>query len=1609
MSEMSEESSALQNGVSGVQLEDEVNNATIDQPEEHGEEAEEPEEVVEDNVNGANDNVIGGEIEIQAETRVLAYLQEAREEDGVENGYKNGSTFRKFKVANDEGATRLEEIERMTSSVGSYSTPDDTPSIQGSAASSIGGSALGSRYSPSPLLQPFDRRFQSRLHPAIAGPSANSRALSPSLIGVPRSRTSSLGSKIGNVGNGDGLDNLSAPWDVVRWTKLKKITSQFFSEGGKRSFGTPTCIMVSAAILIGTTKGIILAFDYSQTLKSIIGPGTQAVECGAITALAVSADHTTIAGGHANGFIFTWELVKPSRPFLRIVPLAPHQMENRKENGHIEGVSILHLGFLGIRRTALVSADDKGMAFSHLATRGLGAVARVVKTARLLGRYPADIPPTGRTRKPSSVLGMSVLPLGNSQESTDSMGLVAMLTPYLLVIISTTPIAQTQHKAVRHKEVASDSALSGCLSWYPAVKLKQNTPSQPASSKAKLAYAWSNVLTVLELSVVEPGGPEDPNRPPTLEFRGQSRYSCDEAIVSIQWFSRQIIGVLTITQRLIILENNGLRITETFDLMPKRILHRDLFSRQLHSLLGRMDEEGSVHQQVADAFYGSFKTYKGRIFLLCSHEISVGALSNWADRLLAMMEVGDFIGAIRLATAYYVGESNNLTIGLPEDPNLRHPMVEERLLEMMSASLRYAFGRNPNASRKEVLGKNQLQELASACFAGCLSMNRTGFLFDEVFEYYEGEPATASVFLECLEPYILERRITFIPPLIVKTLITHYASLEQQSRLETMICHMDTRTLDIDQVTTLCKQYRLYDAMTYVWNRALGDYITPMVDLLSLLVPLIQNGIADKIFPYLSYTLTGRVYPTGEDIPEVEAANAKAQIYYFLFLGHNITWPKQGGSRFLTRPMDAMEPSFPYLRLILQFDASSFLRALNEAFEDSFLNDTADPLINQEVAEEQVFGRSVNRQYVVSILLEVMNRSDFSPQDIVYLNIFIARNLPKFPQFILLSGSSLHRILVELCDPPSNDIAEDCQLSVEYLLTVYRPPNIDELVELFADARFFRVLKSVFRSEKKYPQLLRAYFDDEEALEAVFDCISDCLRPRSGLNDKQVKDVKAVIKQNAQRLMLIDEVRTARIINSYAIELHGDMLATTEDSLETQFNYLRTILEPGIGQDRPEMSRPAIMDNPSFVETYIRLMCDLDPDYVSDYVGGLQSGDLRLENVLPALENSGVMDGAVVLMAREGQIRQAMDRLLSHLGTLETAFSAVVEASFALEDRVTSNDAANKTLESLQKYACVGVWLCQGQMKTGNKNPNAHILKMISLKNELSKEELLWLDLVDVVVRIAKNCITLIHKPPIANGIGAKPATVVAGNSNEGNHLDIPRLEVNLRKFVQNTFSALLAATSSSTAATSFLRILRAFLVRASLSSPSLADLRNVLGDIFETYIYEEQLLSLADRLLDRDLFVHLEDAIHLRQRGWKTVSQACEACGKRIWGPGAAGGIYSAWEKSRLQSLLRLERQRAERRLRSDGSMSAVARGKTRAFNNSDIIENEYGESVGVIGGGGLDGQDQTGEIVLFSCRHIYHRKCLENLQMDSVNTHSENGEYILKCVVCEPSGITY
>ena len=1263
-------------------------------------------------------------------------------------------------------------------------------------------------------------------------------------------------------------------------------------------------------------------------------------------------------------------------------------------------VAILHIGFLGMRHTALASADDKGMAFSHLATRGMGMVARTVKTTRILGRYPDKTSSVDRQRKPSSVLAFSPLPLGNAEHAADSLGLVAMLTPYLLVVVSTTPIAQTQYKAPRPKEVAAHGAMTAALAWFPSVKLKTKDPvTLETSSRVKLVYCWSNILTVLDVVEVDTSAGNVKDEPPSLQFKPRSRWKADEAIVGVQWLSRSVLAVLTITQQLVIIEDNSMIVTDSSDLIQKHIYHTDLFSGQLNQLVDQLEDEevAAMHGVVADAFYMSFRAYKGRLFLLGYNEISFGTLSNWADRLLALVEEGSHIAAIQLATSYYSGEANKVAVGLPEDDAIRHDLVQEKLSEMISASLQYTFNKE-RAVQSRNGNHRQFEDLASACIKACISMRDTDFLFEDVYNFYE-DAGVEGLFLESIEPYILDDEINVVSPAAIKDLVNHYTARGLNARLEAMICHLDPQTMDIDQITTLCKKNYLYDALLYVWNQAFNDYTTILTDLLDLAehqyspqsnvdpaLAELELMSVSKVFPYLSYILTGRIYPTGKDMPDDSATLAKAEIYHFFFSGSS------RGNRLVTQGSPRASElgstvSFPKLRRILNFDAASFLSMLNEAFEDNFLNGPQEQMTHEvpgQLTEEQKFGLSVNRQWIVSILLEVMVSPNYESDDTVYLDMFIARNLPKFPQFILLPGHILHRVLIGLCQYPTREVADDCQLSVEYLLSMYQPPDLTSLIPLISTARFFRVLKSIYKQERQYANLLRTCFEDYENQNAIFDCIEDCLKPRAGLGEKQISDFRDVIVDHAYDLVAAHVQRAASTIDNYAPDMHAIMLDALGDDENARFQYLRTVLEPS--DPEAEVDR-AVGHRQDFIGQYVRLMCDFDRSHVSEYIEQLKTGDLRLEEVLPALEDSGVVDGAVVLMAREGKVREAIDRLTRHLIALESALLGLIDGVNDSPDLGNAAETGQDLIASVQKYARVGVWLCQGQTKTSTVEKKKAVLSRArsakSLHDALTPDEELWLDLIDAVVAVTKDVTEALERRDRAAELDTdnffdEQSTPVK--------LDSSKMIDDLRTTVQETFTALLATTSAPhnqdvrRTDVSFLRILRAFLDRASLSSPSLSILRAVLGAIFSAYSHEESLLSLANRLLDKDLFVHVSEADTLRRRGWRPLGQVCEGCGGRVWGPGAGQSIWDAWQR-------RNEEREMARRIgihKPSLEFSPIDEiGKGKQVSRSDgvdaIAESSAGDGRRDESGGGGNGD---GAVVVFSCRHLFHRACLLKMQ---------------------------
>jgi len=964
----------------------------------------------------------------------------------------------------------------------------------------------------------------------------------------------------------------------------------------------------------------------------------------------------------------------------------------------------------------------------------------------------------------------------------------------------------------------------------------------------------------------------------------------------------------------------------------------------------------------------------------------VGSLLTWADRVLALVEAADFIEAINLTSSYYNGKSEKITLGLPENDDERHAVVQDKLTEMIIASLKYIFSHKEEREddvHAEIAHQKLVKDLTASCIDACMSMQSPEFLFDDVYEVFE-EYSQTDIFIEVLEPYILQNRIQDVPPSMMKDITAYFVEKGFHQRLEQVICHIDPGSLDIDQITTICRQHGLYDAFAYVYNTALKDYITPMVEFVRLVRELYTREPegdeelidhhdekaslafnAFKVFPYLSYILTGRTYPTGEDMSDSDSHEAKQSLYYFLFSGRTLSWPQTRGTLIRTTPETAEEPTFPYLRLFLHFDAPTLFQAMDEAFEDRFLNGT------ESNGTTGSFSRTINRQFIVNIFLEVMS----GDSDIIYLYMFIARNLPKYPQFILLSGTTIEGILLHLCTYGQSDMAEEAQLAAEYLLSVFKPGDSEKMIQEYKSAGFWRVLKTTLRAEGRYTELLDVYLRDEDRTE-VFECADGLLRGGSSLNAKQRDAVKSFLLDRLEDLVIVDVPRTADIFERYIWDKQKDVIQRLCQDRPVLFAYLDTIFSEHLNEVHSWI-------NNDVRELYVSLMCEFRPAQLTTYLDTLSIADFRIEKVLPTLEKHDVTDAIILVLRRVGMTKEAMHRVVIHMTALQRQLLTLMRRH--MSEEVETH--AEELVAEVSRYAFVGGDLCETFSKDFKAPSNA--IKGKAATGKLNEAEQLWLSLLETTVGITREITSSVSECTITDSV-------------DGDVFHESHLLDSLRVVVQDIFTKLLTLTSSTPVSgrraasqISFLSVLRAFL--RNLASSPITDLRAVLSSIFDAYRYEKQLIQVTSKLIEADLFQDLLVAKKEREMGWRPTSVNCLACGRVLFGPGAKGSIFSKWEQKRLTSeaakLAIHENRRTENNI-SPLPLTPNGKGKGKSVDMLPLpVEATNGP------------EDIEGDIVVFGCGHAFHRGCLTELgrsrgeenEVDSVDVVG------FRCIVCE------
>ncbi|KAL8564238.1 hypothetical protein ACOMHN_050849 [Nucella lapillus] len=700
---------------------------------------------------------------------------------------------------------------------------------------------------------------------------------------------------------------------VLKPSKLKSVSAQVLSAADRVDAGMPTAIAVSALIAIGTSHGLVLVFDAKQVLKWCLGSTAVGAQYGAVSALSFNRDCSRLLCGFAKGQITMWDL--NSGKLLRTIA-----------DAHPPGTAVLHVKFTD--SFVLAACSDSGGSVFELEFKRLIGV-RSCESQCLFSGSRGEV--------------CAIEPLHMNYTIKDhpmqDVMVLAMASLSKVLLVTLRP----QLKVMFTHPLKGDPATLPQLAWqFVVIQVSEE------DRVIDPVLAFGRDQTVYFYQVICAG-------PLDIRVSGLQKIQLNYKLLSIAWMNPRTLVTLDKSEKLHVLDVRSEEELEVIDVSEAHLVYStsdrhvtcvlqviDVSEAQLvysTSIFKSLATGGNVSQALAfageQACYQSVVSHGGQLFLLGTKAVHIFTLRNWKERIDVLVKTHQYQDAVALALSFYEGKAKAV-VGLPVSHSKRTQLVSQLMMDILFDFVDLSMTKLcPEKGKIEEL-EDYYQEIVPVCVDYCLHLKKTDVLFGRIYERFAVDIIAKGTFLECLEPYIQCDRLTAIPPAVMKDFVAHYESRGMLDSVESCIVHLDITSLDIHQVVHLCWSHSLYDAIIYVYTRGMGDYTTPLTQLLSQLGAAVTRGkqltdnqirLGNKLLVYISCCLAGRAYPMG-DIPGDQVSRVKDEVFSCITTLHTQDHPES-------------ESAYPHLRTLLQFDTREFLNVLALAFEEPEFNDEA--------------------------------------------------------------------------------------------------------------------------------------------------------------------------------------------------------------------------------------------------------------------------------------------------------------------------------------------------------------------------------------------------------------------------------------------------------------------------------------------------------------------------------------------------------------------------------------------------------------------------------------------------------------------------------------------
>ncbi|KAL7557061.1 hypothetical protein ACA910_009897 [Epithemia clementina (nom. ined.)] len=1110
-------------------------------------------------------------------------------------------------------------------------------------------------------------------------------------------------------------------------------------------------------------------------ILSVVGGGNSMRMVGAITSLDLSANGECCVVGYKSGMIVLWDTIRGS--ILRSVDdLHPSPIVSVRFYADMKLISADAGGLVNkatFHRNLLWSTYSMDAECLLDGTAGQILALNVLEPFAMLG---------ANLRSRSRSLNRALSALSLIALSSERSSFAVAVEPRVSVLHRWARPPQDRIDFAKnasnndhhhHNQQQRDGISSGggtgptvylpCLAWGWALTSGAGNVAMPL-----LARSWGCCVQLLVSSFPTLEEPDtDKNNKshddPDVHwpaFGMQQEFDAEAPVVALEWLSERSLVYLTLTNELTVVDTVVMTLLERLDFSDMPVVFAEFSlsrsaaasstTRLEHAESGEVEAQQRVLPVSCSSFQNSVRCSDQRLMVLCQDELRQISMIGAQQRISSLEADGEWLEALALALDYYEGTFASQE-DRKRDPSRKrdlskHPEFssfkgggsdeEEWIAKLLLRYLALAVDNAPNSNSPEDnllpigngrarinLAQSHFQMLAGVCVEYCVTTKRLDLLFGPIFRRFQSVGYLA-VFLDVLEPYVLNDRLFYMAPEVMSFFVEHCKSNNGVATVERCLLHMDCTIMDFDSIIALLRNNDMYSAMFFVFNQGLDDYVSPLQMLLERVFDEADNGNAMlrrgsrlqndfdkfgyKAILYLRFCFQGKSFPKEEPIlPEERQASVKPELLQFLTQG---TYrapdhaPRRKSGNATAATLGHRSYLYPYMRLLVQVDPGLLLETISDAlnerssFEhDEQSNDGSGSIVAYPTEQGIVdLLTTLILPELSEIPLEHVKLLKSRQAKSAFLDFtakYITRGLVRVPKSLTLL--IVKRIADRFANTQHAAVRRTAQSNIMELLSAlsresYEPDKVLAVIEKAGIHRAALLLHQQVASSSWQRQdddsketsdalKVRAHHfcsaidcfiddDDFDFRFEVFEYIrKECTGVRS--DDGHVaggaqRTLAVAVYSRLRRLVRLDALRTARLVAELFVEdldVVVESLDADSDGGEAQFLFLQAIVSGELLEVDP-VAGSVLNPSMSHHLKYLTLMAKLHPEKVYDYLS--THDNYRAEDALKLCEEYQIADASAYLLERMGNISSALQLILQ---TLEGRLMALKRTLRGLE------------------------------------------------------------------------------------------------------------------------------------------------------------------------------------------------------------------------------------------------------------------------------------------------------------------------------------------------------